>query len=374
MSLRIMFINTDYNEFLNDLYTNDPLLVKRSYEEQLKVRNDTLFGTADFCSRNMRKIGHEAWDIHANNEFMQKMWANERGIKLGPSKRLQFHLCKKVFPRFSFVRNEEWKYKVLEAQVDYYKPDILYNHDIWSIESDFLKRIKPKVRLLIGQHAAPFYKDQDLSCYDLLISSLPNLVEYFKKKGLPARLQLLAFEPEVLNTIKLEYKKIDLSFVGSLSRSHESRVKLIEYLCEEYKMQIWGRLDRIAENSPIRKYYMGEVYGAKMFQALGNSRITINSHIDIAEGYANNMRLFEATGVGALLVTDWKRNLQDIFISGKEVVSYRSKEECYDLIRYYLQNEDKRQEIALAGQKRTLNSHTYLQRMQELEEIIKRLL
>ena len=46
----------------------------------------------------------------------------------------------------------------------------------------------------------------------------------------------------------------------------------------------------------------------------------------MAKSYANNMRLYEATGVGALLVTDWKENLGEMFEPGKEVVAYRSPE------------------------------------------------
>ena len=39
-------------------------------------------------------------------------------------------------------------------------------------------------------------------------------------------------------------------------------------------------------------------------------------------------RLFEATGVGTLLVTDWKKNLHEMFEPGKEVIVYHSPEEC----------------------------------------------
>ena len=56
--------------------------------------------------------------------------------------------------------------------------------------------------------------------------------------------------------------------------------------------------------------------------------MTLNHHIDVAEAYAGNLRLFEATGVGTLLVTDWKKNLHEMFEAGKEVVTYRTPEEC----------------------------------------------
>ena len=46
-----------------------------------------------------------------------------------------------------------------------------------------------------------------------------------------------------------------------------------------------------------------------MYQALRRSLITLNSHIDMVGREAGNARLFEATGVGTFLLTDFKDNL-----------------------------------------------------------------
>ena len=44
----------------------------------------------------------------------------------------------------------------------------------------------------------------------------------------------------------------------------------------------------------------------------------------------------------------------------------------YDTIFQVLEHDDERQEIAAAGQRRTLAEHTYEQRMRELVEILSR--
>lgn len=111
-----------------------------------------------------------------------------------------------------------------------------------------------------------------------------------------------------------------------------------------------------------------------MYRTLARSRITLNRHIDVAENYANNMRLYEATGVGTLLLTDRKDNLGELFEIGKEVLAYSSKEEAAEMIHYYLAHPDEAQEIARAGQKRTLSEHTYRHRMEELVPILQRYL
>jgi spore maturation protein CgeB len=140
-------------------------------------------------------------------------------------------------------------------------------------------------------------------------------------------------------------------------------------------MNVWGNgVERLPQDSPIRARYLGTAWGIGMFRILAASKVVVNYHIDISQSYANNMRLFEATGTGALLVTDSKQNLHKMFEPGKEVIAYSTREECAEMIRYYLEHEEEREEIARAGQQRTLRDHTYYQRMQDLVDIVQRYL
>ena len=50
-----------------------------------------------------------------------------------------------------------------------------------------------------------------------------------------------------------------------------------------------------------------------MYEILAHSQVTLNRQNVAAEGSANNMRLLEATGVGALLLTESRKNLNDLF-------------------------------------------------------------
>ena len=110
-----------------------------------------------------------------------------------------------------------------------------------------------------------------------------------------------------------------------------------------------------------------------MYQVLRDSFLTLNHHGNVGV-YANNLRLFEATGVGTLLITDRKENLHEMFGPGKEVVSYGMPEECAEMVQYYLEHDEERQAIAGAGQQRTLRDHTYYKRMQEFTDIVQRYL
>jgi spore maturation protein CgeB len=370
--MKLLILDTDYLEFLYWLYAQQPGLEGQPYEHQMRVRYESLHGAADFYASNLRKLGYEVWHVYANNEFMQKVWAAEHGLKIDFGPRWEFRLRRGIVPWVSRARRA-WVYDILKAQIEHYHPDIILNQAMDGISSSFLKEMKPDVRLLMGQHAAPLPEGEDFSCYDLVISSLPNLVDYFRKMGVPAEPHGLAFEPLVLQRLRNGEPKTPITFVGSMTLYHGGRVRLLESLCRCLDIKIYGQgVNCLSNDSLIRQCYQGEAWGVNMYQLLSNSRITINHHINMAKSYANNCRLFEATGVGTLLVTDWKKNLHEMFEPGKEVVSYRTPEECTEKIQYYLEHENEREEIARSGQQRTLRDHTYYQRMQELVDIVER--
>lgn len=113
------------------------------------------------------------------------------------------------------------------------------------------------------------------------------------------------------------------------------------------------------------------VFGVEMFQRLRDSLVVLNNHIDTSPASASNMRLFEATGVGACLLTDWKESLIELFEPDEEVLTYRSTEECVEKVRYILEHKDERRHIAAAGQRRTLGEHTFENCAAQIDEIIK---
>jgi spore maturation protein CgeB len=395
--MKFLILNTDYSEFLNMFYKQYLGLEFASFDKQMSARNRSLFSTADFYSSNLRKLGHDAWDIHINNEFMQKAWAREHlAVKEDASsdnplklldkymanhgrlipesfKALLSHL--KVFLNSSaglYPTQPSWYYNILLSQINFYKPDIILNLDLYAVSTNFLKEVKSDIKLLIGQHSGLCnFRDDDLRCYDLIISAFLPTIDYFNTKGIPAKLNRLGFDQRILKNLRNDKRNIDVSFVGSFFSVHGGRMAWLEYLCDLLpQLQVWGPdINNLPLGSSIRKRYMGPAWGLEMYQILSNSKITLNCHGDIPP-YAANMRLYEATGAGALLITDWKPNLREIFEPGKEVVAYRTPEECADQIQYYLEHDEDRESIARAGRERTLREHTYYRRVKELLDMI----
>ena len=78
--MRILILNADYPRFLSWLYRRRPGLENEPYAAQMAARNASLFGVADFYSRNFAGLGHTAADIHVNNPWMRAAWAREHGL------------------------------------------------------------------------------------------------------------------------------------------------------------------------------------------------------------------------------------------------------------------------------------------------------
>ncbi len=116
------------------------------------------------------------------------------------------------------------------------------------------------------------------------------------------------------------------------------------------------------------------LFGPDMYQVLRASRLTFHQHGDQVGNSVGAVRMFEATGAGAGLVTDTAPNLPDLFEPDREVVTYQSTTECVEKVRYLFAHEDKCRQITAAGHRRTLRDHTVEVRCQQIHELISRAL
>lgn len=344
--LSCVFLNTYYPQFIEQFYTADPRLADAPYAEQLAALQATYFGDADFYSAPLKELGWQAIDLIVNVGPLQAAWAKEHGTNASG---------------FDLIR----------LQLEQIKPDVVYLQDLSLATPEVIRWIRQSARLVAGQIASPL-PNIDLHGFDLLVSSFPHFVDDFRRKNITAYYQSLAFDERVLSLTGGE-RDIAVSFVGGISLAHGQGLVFLESLARLCPVEFWGYgADILAPDSVIRGRHHGEVWGQAMFKTLARSQITINRHIDVAGHFANNMRLFEATGCGALLITDYKDNLSDLFEIGKEIVVYRSAEECAALVNYYLSRPQEAEAIARAGQARTLRDHSYKMNMAELSLIFKR--
>jgi spore maturation protein CgeB len=371
--MKILVVDTYYPAFLAALYKKQPELSSGTYETQLAVLLEQCFGTSDFYSRHLNEIGNTANDLVVNCVPLQTAWAKEAGNGFSsifmriPPKAFRIPVFGNLFAALPGLLD------VALAQIREIKPDVVYCQDLSFFPPDVLAQIRKEVKLVVGQIACPLPPDVFLAGYDLILTSFPHFVPRLKAKGIASEYFRIGFDTKIIEKLGKIEKDVEVSFVGGISRHHHKAIPVLEYLALKTPIQFFGYgADTLDRNSPITSRHHGEVWGLDMYRALARSRITLNRHINVAENNANNMRLYEATGMGTLLITDLKDNLGELFEIGKEVVAYSSKEEAAELINHYIAHPDEAAAIAKAGQARTLSEHTYKHRMEELNLILDR--
>lgn len=385
---RLLRLTTNYPTYLREFYSSRKELSSAPYEVQYRTLMEDCFGWADFWTQVLEELGYRVWEPVANAEPMQRAWAREKSC----------HYAEKT-----------WFEEISLGQVKDFRPDVLFLDDYISFSREQIERMRsetPSIKLVLGWCGAPFNEDGPFSAYDIVLSNIPEFVSAFRELGHRAEYLRHAFHSNLLEVIANRRERaIDFSFVGSVMKGsafHEERRKLLSRLAEKTDIKIFSetgqesaalgireRLREKIENVfPVVNFFSRNrdsekrctvatkppVFGKAMFEVLANSKVTLNNHIAVSPHSASNMRLFEATGVGACLLTDWKDNIRELFVPESEVVTYRSSDECIEKLNWLLEHPEKRAEIGEAGKRRTLSEHTFQHRAQELDELIKKYL
>ena len=346
--MRILIVDTCYDAFLDAHYRSLPGLAEAPYEEQWQALMATHFATADAYSHNLAKAGVAAHEVIVNSEHLQGAWARKHAAE------------------------SEGDALLLE-QVRWFEPDVVYFQNLNVLDDSTLVALRRDGRLVVGQIASAAPAASRLRLFDLVLTSFPHYVDRFRALGVGSEYFRIGFDPRILDDLNDAPPDRDLVFVGALNRLHHRRGNgVFNRAARHVPIEFWGYdLRGWPPWSRIRRGYRGQAWGLEMYGLLRDARISLNRHIAEAEGHANNMRLYEATGVGSFLLTDEGSNLAELFESGSEVVTYADVDDLVEKARYFLAHEDERAAIAAAGQARTLRDHTYEVRMRELVGILR---
>jgi spore maturation protein CgeB len=370
--MRFLIVDSYYPQFLKTFYRAREGMAEKSYREQWGILMNQCFGTADFYSLNLNRLGHEATEVVFNCEPLQRQWAKEQGFHFNDTT-WQLDTWRGWIPRVKRGKSSRWLYSILGAQVKEYRPDILYVQCMEYMPSSFLREMRSHVRVIIGQIASAIPSGADFSQYDMILSSLPHYVSRFRQQGMNSYPLRLGFENSLLSKVRLLSPIYEVVHVGGYGPVHRERNELLERLIKSgLPLRCWGYgHECLPANSPILDRYEGEAWGLDMYNIRYSSRIVVSRHISsVASVYANIMTMYEATGIGTLLVIDEREDLKNLFEPFQEIITYRTAQECAGLIKFYLEHEKERQEVASAGQRRTMKEHNYHVRMEELLEIL----
>jgi glycosyltransferase involved in cell wall biosynthesis len=311
------------------------------------------FGSFVSYYNHFKKIGHDVKLVIGNDALLEGKWLKEHGIR-------------------GAVQS---KYDIVLRQVEEFKPDVFFIGSMFDYYGKFLARVSKVTRNIFAWIACPYSENLDFTNIVCIISSAVDFVAKFRKNGLSAEVLDAAFDSDIIQLLD-NNKTIDVSFIGGLSKkTHRWRVEGLEYVAKsgiDLKTFGYGLRRAILPflSSPLQKRFGGELWGLEMYKTLNNSRVSLNFHIDVAKGFSGNMRLYEATGCGTLLMNENTPDLNRIFRVGKEVVVYNDFADLVKKINYYLAHDEERSDIARAGQKACIENHGYAQRIVDFEKIL----
>jgi ubiquinone/menaquinone biosynthesis C-methylase UbiE len=376
--LKFLQIHTFYTYYLNQFYQNNPQLKQASFNTQIDALIADGFSGIHIFPPYMKKLNYDTQLIVANNIYSQMQWLAENN-------------CPSIDPK-----EQHFIFKTVKDQIEKFQPDILYLGDPILFDSKFIRILTWKPSLIIGWRAANIPETTDWSEFDIIFSCLSRLRDVALKLGAKHTEHFFpGFPDHIYDIIKNISPKFDVGFTGTWSlNQHPHRNYLLDHIAKNastgthpYSCGFFlsGQLDKLTPE--VNRYSLGSKFGLSMYRSLRSARIIFDargileiknvfgqSKIDLAANETANMRIFEATGCGAFLLTEHFNNLKQLFEIGKEIETFHDETELIDKIRYYLAHPEQREMIARKGHERCLKDYSIDNRAKEFDRIIRKYL
>lgn len=415
-----------------EFYRLDPSLKTKSYQEQQRALFQHGYTYSDNFSRTMRKLGHEAEEIVYDLEILQKSWAAERRVFYRAEHwredilLAQIEALRPEIIYFQDIHSLSHSIrKDLKKRFPFIKLIVIFR-GFPGITATLLEELSVADLLLVGSpilqrrckvaglnpHLVYHFFDHEIleklpsrnsetakithdftfvgsSGYGYGINHMPRywtLVELLKRTPLEAWVD--EAHSKESDSLLSKAKSVGRQFIGNVLLPFDEtilqRYKSLPFVPSKLKRVVEEVLEcrkihkEIGYKSPPQKPLVAlfphrchnPLFGMDMYHLLACSKITFNKHSTPAVGAVDNIRMFQATGVGACLLTDTGDNMGDLFEEDREVVTYSSLEECIEKATYLLENEKTRKEISENGKKRTLKDHNVMNRCQQINALL----
>lgn len=181
---------------------------------------------------------------------------------------------------------------------------------------------------------------------DLTLQTTPACIQRYLKSGYPAIYFPFASDPNIF--CPAQVKDIDVLFIGNC---YGKREKLIAKCIRE-------GINIVAYGIGFEN---GHIAGEEVPKLFGRSKIILGSGL---VGHSSSfctlkLRDFDGPMAGGLYLTSHNPILENHFILGQEIVTYKNLDDCVYKIKFFLDNERERSRIAAAGRSRACAEHTW---------------
>lgn len=334
-----------------------------TFEQAQRAFLDDRFGAAHFLMPVLDG-DPDAFFANGDDERAQRLWAAEQGMPAKP-------------PLDA----------ILLAQIEHHRTEVFYNMDPMRYGDAFLARLPGSVRRTIAWRAAPSQGGQFLG-HDVIVNNFPSLLEGYRAQGARAEYLAPAHDPEMDAYAARTHRPVDVLFVGTFSRHHRTRTAMLEAIARlRDRMVVAMHLDtsrytRLAEtplgwvgslrkdrrSHDIREVARPPVFGRDLLDAIGNAKIVMNGAIDMAGADRGNMRVWEALGCGAALISD-QGNYPAGMAPEEEFLTYTTKEDAVARIVSLMDDALLRTAIATRGHAMIATAFSKLRQWEHFVEI-----
>jgi spore maturation protein CgeB len=436
MSYRFLRFSHIYPEYEKMFLKANPDYQDLSFHDLNDRFTHTHYGYSGYFMNNIENLGNNGFDFTPSFKTLQTAWAREHNVKYDEKNWMKDIIFKQVeciqpdiiflLDLFTFnrsIRNQ--LRKICDNQVKivtFHSTDIVNFHEVNDIDL-FCTAIAGYVEKLKKAGGNPFLlshafehkllnhidtnqmRDLDFTFAGSLGNGFDNFSSRYYIIGKLLLRTPLQVWGQVNRTIPQSYiktLKVCLSGKSSQVWGQANRTIPQSYL---KILKVFYKVDRLLNKAGISNDFLNRlpifhftaysridpssppldltykdrfhesVFGLDYYSLLARSKITLNIQGEYQSGNESvNMRLYEATGMKSCLITDWKSNIQNLFEPDKEIVTFKTINECVEKVRYFLENKHEREAIAQAGQVRTLKDHTWEKRIQmlnfKIEELI----
>jgi len=285
-------------------------------------------------------------------------------------------LCKEIISfdiRWTTIKYGEDKMnQMLLDFVEKEKPNFIFfyaGHTELYFDTFFkIKELSPKTKLIfpLGDDDTMF---ENFSRFIILFMDygfigLPEWIPRYKEEGIYKVGNLEGINTELYKPIKIE-KEYDVTFIGRALGEKSLRYEYIKYLKDNgINVNVFGfEWDKFSDFVDI---YKGPLETEEMINVLNKTKI----YLCLSRGSDGlthkNYKFFEGASCKTFVLTEYCPEYYNFTKEGKEIVSFKTKEELLEKVKYYLKNKKERDKITNAIHKKVLKDFSFSKRLKKI--------
>jgi hypothetical protein len=359
--------------YVDEVYSQSQELIEKNirnlnYTQSIKKIHSLKISWSDLFKINFKDINFIY--IYPNIIDLQKKWCYENNIKFSDEITTFIKQASIENPDLIFFQSTAILKKILK------KNKLEYKYFFWDGTSQNNK--------LLARNATG------------VMTNMNSSNQFYKNLGLKS-LKINHFFDNRIKFPKLK-KKYFISFIGSIAnKNHFDRCLFLYKISKVQKVNFFigdqvnfFRLigiifyNLIFKKKKIKelilyffayKYILsnnkGAIFGNDMYKKIYQSKILLNYHLNTEDGL--NMRVFEVTGLGVCLLTDYRPALELYFKFNKEIFVYQNADEAITIINDLKKNQKKINVISKCAQQKTLSAYVFKNSKKRILNFIKKL-